>query len=104
MPEARCSGRCATWWRRQAEAVLAAHIGGGGDPMLLPLGRRDDVDCGGSSYSLLQVGRRCCLRLPPAFSVTTEPGDYYMTVDQTDERLGPDGAEKSTDTLFKRQK
>jgi hypothetical protein len=34
----------------------------------------------------------------------TGPGDYYVTADHVDERLGPSSKAKSTNTLFKRQK
>jgi hypothetical protein len=40
----------------------------------------------------------------PAFAAATKPGDHYVTVDQTDERIGPSAKAKSTNTLFKRQK
>lgn len=45
-----------------------------------------------------------CLWFSPALGVATKPGDYYVTVDQTEERLGPSQQAKSTNTLFKRQK
>jgi len=44
------------------------------------------------------------LLILPAFGAASKPGDYYVAVDQTEERLGPSPQAKSTNTLFKRQK
>lgn len=39
-----------------------------------------------------------------AQAVATKPGDYYVTSDETNERLSPNKTGRVTNTLFKRQK